>query len=126
MIDALFNQPNYLAVKRMMDATALQQRAVASNLAHLETPGYRRIAVAPDFQADLRQALSAKNTHRLMELRPQLQTDPDAIAQRMDGNTVNLETELLEQNKVSLAHALETHLLTGNLLRLRLAITGRS
>lgn len=126
MIDALFNQPNYLAVKRMMDATAMQQQAVASNIAHLETPGYQRLTVAPDFQADLRQALNAKNTHRLMELHPQLQTDPDAVVQRKDGNTVNLETELLEQNKLTMAHALETHLVTGNLLRLRLAITGRS
>jgi hypothetical protein len=38
---------------------------------------------------------------------------------------VQLETELghLQQNLVE--HALETQLVTGNLLRLRLAITGR-
>ena len=37
MIDALFNQPNFLAAKRLLDATALRHEAITSNLGHLET-----------------------------------------------------------------------------------------
>jgi flagellar basal body rod protein FlgB len=51
--------------------------------------------------------------------------DATAVACGRDGNTVQLETELLNLQKNALQHGLETHLITGALLRLRLAITGR-
>ena len=38
MIDALFSQSNYLAAKKMLDASVLRHEAIASNLANLETP----------------------------------------------------------------------------------------
>ena len=126
MIDALFNQPNYVATKKLLDATVLRQDAIASNLANLETPNYKRLEVAPNFQADLRHALGARDTQQMAGLHPQLEADPSAVAQTRDGNTVQLETELLELNKNSIASTLETQLITGNLLRLRLAITGRA
>jgi flagellar basal-body rod protein FlgB len=54
-----------------------------------------------------------------------LTTDPTAVANTRDGNTVQLESELLKMNQNTVAHALETQMITGQLLRLRLAITGR-
>ena len=125
MINALFNQPNYVAVKKMMDATALRQEAIASNLANLETPNYKRIDVNPSFQAELRQALAAKDAGSLAGVRPQLQVDASAVSQTMDGNTVQMENELMQLSQNGVAHSLETQLITGNLLRLKLAITGR-
>jgi len=44
MIDGLFNQTNYVAAKKMLDATALRHEAIASNLANLETPRYKRVS----------------------------------------------------------------------------------
>jgi len=32
MIEGLFNQTNYVATKKMMDATTLRQEALASNM----------------------------------------------------------------------------------------------
>ena len=125
MIDALFNQTNYGAVKKMLDATALRHEAIASNLANLETPNYKRLDLDPSFASDLRQAIGAHDGGRLDHLRPSLAVDTTAIAGNRDGNTVQLETELLKMNQNTLAHALETQLVTGQLLRLRLAITGR-
>lgn len=125
MIDALFNQTNYQATKKLLDATALRHEAIASNLANLETPGYRRVDVAPSFSAELQQALKSGSADRLASLRPALALDPDAIASDRDGNTVQLETELLHLNQNTLEHTMETQLLTGQLMRLRLAITGR-
>lgn len=125
MIDALFNQTNYQAIKKLLDATALRHEAIASNLANLETPGYRRVDVAPSFSAELQQALKSGSADRLASLRPALALDPNAIASNRDGNTVQLETELLHLNQNTLAHTMETQLLTGQLMRLRLAITGR-
>lgn len=126
MINALFDQPNYVALKKMMDATALRQEAIASNLANLETPNYKRIDVNPSFQAELRQALAAKDASSLSGVQPKLQVDASAVAQTMDGNTVQMENELMQMSQNGVSHALESQLITGNLLRLKLAITGRA
>ena len=126
MITGLFSQPNYLAAKKLLDATVLRHEAIASNLANLETPNYKRLDVAPSFQSELKQALNGQNPGQIAEVRPVLEADRDAIANTRDGNTVQLETELTQLNKNFLAHALETQLVTGSLLKLRLAITGRS
>jgi flagellar basal-body rod protein FlgB len=125
MIEALFNQPNYVATKKMMDATALRHEAIASNLANVETPNYKRIDVNTDFQSELRAAMGTKNTANIASLTPQLAEDRTAVAANRDGNTVQLESELLKLNQNTLAHTLETQLVTASLLKLRLAITGR-
>ena len=125
MIDALFSQPNYVAAKKMLDATVLRHEALASNLANIEKPGYKRIDVASSFSAELQQAVAAGNPDQIAGIQPRLTVDSAAIASNCDGNSVQLETELAEMNKNFLAHAMETQLVTGNLLKLRLAITGR-
>lgn len=126
MIDALFNQNNYVATKQMLDATVLRHEAIASNLANLETPNYKRVDLAPNFSAELERAMASPDAEQLSALQPRLAVDATAVASRRDGNTVQLETELMHMSKNSLAHTLETQLLTGTLMRLRLAITGRS
>jgi flagellar basal-body rod protein FlgB len=125
MIDGLFSQPNYVATKRMLDATALRHEAIASNLANIETPGYKRIDVAPNFSAELQQAIQSRDPQRIGSLQPSLAVDTTAAPATRDGNTVKLENELLQLNQNTLAHSLETQLVTGTLLKLRLAITGR-
>jgi len=126
MIDALFNSPNYVAAKKLLDVTALRHEAIASNLANVETPHYKRLDVAPSFSAELRNAVASGDPARILDARPQLAVDSTALATRRDGNTVQLENELLKLNQNFLEHQLETQLVTGGLLRLRLAITGRA
>jgi flagellar basal-body rod protein FlgB len=126
MIEPLFSQPNYVAAKKMLDATALRQEAIASNLANIATPGYQRVDLDHSFAAELRRALGSKQPEQLSHLQPRLSVDASAVATRGDGNTVQLENELMALHQNTLAHTLETHLVSGTLLRLRLAITGRS
>jgi flagellar basal-body rod protein FlgB len=125
MIEGLFNQPNYAATKKMMDATALRHEAIASNIANIETPNYKRIDIAPSFQAELKAALGSKDVAKISSVSPSLMEDATAIAANRDGNTVQLESELMKLNQNTLAHTLETQLVSGTLLKLRLAITGR-
>lgn len=126
MIDGLFNQTSYVAAKRLLDVTALRQEAIASNIANVETPHYKRLDVAPAFAAELKQALESNDPARLATSQPQLATDGSAVAQRKDGNTVDLESELMRMNQNFLEHQLETQLISGSMMKLRLAITGRS
>lgn len=126
MVNAIFNQPTYQAAKSMLDMTVLRHEAISSNLANLETPNYRRVDVSPSFQAELQQAVAAGDTDRMAAMRPSLGVDLTAVASNRDGNTVQLENELVHLNQNSMEHALETQLITGSLMRLRLAITGHS
>ena len=126
MINALFNQSNYVATKRMLDATVLRHEAIASNLANVETPNYKRVDVAADFSTELKQALSSQDVNRMASIQPKLAVDTTAVAANRDGNSVELENELMQLNQNTLAHGLETRLISGTLLKMRLAITGKS
>jgi flagellar basal-body rod protein FlgB len=125
MIDALFSQTNYAAMKKMLDATALQHQAIASNLANVSKPGYKRLDLNASFAAELKSALGAQDAAQIQGIQPKLAVDAAAVSNTRDGNTVQLEKELMQMNQNTIAHALETQLVTGQLLRLRLAITGR-
>ena len=126
MISALFNTPNYDAAKTMLDVTAMRHQAIASNLSNLETPNYKRIDIAPAFETELKQALQSGDSQRLQTLHPTLAIDQTSTATNRDGNSVVLENELLAMNQNTLSHTLETQMVTGQLLKLRMAITGRS
>jgi flagellar basal-body rod protein FlgB len=110
----------------MLDATVLRHEAIASNLANIETPNYKRLDVAPSFENQLRQAVGSRDPAQIAAAQPALQVDTNAVSGRMDGNTVVLESEMLKLNQNMTEHALETQLVTGALLKMRLAITGRS
>jgi flagellar basal-body rod protein FlgB len=125
MIEALFNQPGYVGAKKMLEATLVRHEAIASNLANLETPHYQRVDLTPSFQQALQHALASGNTSQIASLNPQLAADPDAVANNKDGNSVRLEHELVQLSQNYVQHNLENQLVTGNLLKLRLAITGR-
>jgi flagellar basal-body rod protein FlgB len=122
----LFNQPGYLGAKRMLDATVKRHEAIAANIANAETPHYKRVDLAPSFRAELQSALASQNAGQLASLRPQLAADPQALPVNRDGNTVNLEHELVELGQNTLQHAVETQLVNASLLKLRMAITGKS
>ena len=104
----------------------LRSEAIGNNLANLETPGYRRVDLAPDFEKQLAQATAAGDSAQLASLSPSLTTDPTAKPSSKDGNTVRLEDELMRMNQNALTHALETQMVSGTMAKLRLAITGHA
>ncbi|HUD82795.1 MAG TPA: flagellar basal body rod protein FlgB [Candidatus Saccharimonadales bacterium] len=126
MIEALFSDSYYLAAKRMLDVTVLRHEAIASNLANIETPNYKRIDVSPTFESQLQQAVASKDPEQIAGLQPELTVDTQAVSGRTDGNTVQLETELLKLNQNMVEHSLETQLVTNALMKMRLAITGKN
>ena len=125
MIDGIFADSGYVAAKKMLDVSVLRHQAIASNLANLETPNYKRIDVAPSFEAELKHAVASHNSAEVSRLAPSLAVDKTAVSGRSDGNTVQLETEMLKLNENTVENTLETQLVSGSLAQLRLAITGK-
>lgn len=126
MIDALFSQTNYVAAKKLLDATTLRHEALSSNIANIETPGYKRLDVNASFKSELGKAMAGQSAPAIRKLQPQLAVDNTAVAKGLDGNTVNMEEELLKMNENTVAHTVETQLISSNLIKLRMAITGKS
>ena len=126
MIEGLFSDTNYLAAKRMLDVTVLRQEAIASNLANIETPNYKRLDVSSSFESQLKQAVASRDPEQIASIQPQLMVDTQAQSSRSDGNTVQLETEMLRLNQNMMEHALETQLVTNQLAKMRMAISGKS
>lgn len=125
MIDALFSDSNYVASKKMLDANVLRHEAIASNLANIETPNYKRLDVSSSFESQLSRAVSDRDSSQIAGLQPTLAVDTQANAGRMDGNTVQLENEMLKLNQNMVEHALETQLVSGAIAKMRMAITGK-
>ena len=59
MIDPIFQTDNYQLARKLLDAAALRQEAIATNIANAETPGFRRLDVAPDFAVQLKARMAA-------------------------------------------------------------------
>jgi flagellar basal-body rod protein FlgB len=126
MIEALFGDSTYVAAKKLLDVNVLRHEAIASNIANVETPNYKRLDVAPSFENQLRQAVASRDATQIASLQPELAVDTQSISGRNDGNTVQLESEILKLNQNMVEHSLETQLVSSQLARMRLAITGKS
>jgi flagellar basal-body rod protein FlgB len=124
MIDPIFQTDNYQLARKLLDGAVLRQDAIASNIANAETPGYRRVDLAPDFAQQLK--ASAQGGKLAMHgVSPHLAVDTDARSMRPDGNTVEIERELLAMNRNSVEYDYLSEVVSSNLKQLKLAITGR-
>jgi flagellar basal-body rod protein FlgB len=94
------------ALRRQMTIAAARQAIAASNLANVNTPGYR--AQEPDFDAALSDKLGPPQM-RLTDPRhlagvdaPSVDAkDVEGLAARRDGNTVQIDRELLTMTQAA-------------------------
>jgi flagellar basal-body rod protein FlgB len=126
VIDPVHQSDNYQLARRLLDAAVLRHEAIATNIANAETPGFRRLDVAPDFSANLRAAVEQRGAGLdLAALRPRLMEDQSARTIRPDGNSVEIERELLAMNRNTVEYDYLSEVVSNNLKQLRQAVTGR-
>lgn len=126
VIDPIFNSGNYELAKKMLDASALRQEAIAANLANSETPGYKRVDLAPDFASQLKAEMtSADPNASIVTVKPTLIEDQTARTVRPDGNSVDVEHELLAMNQNSVEYSYLSDTVTWNIKQLKMAISGQ-
>lgn len=127
MVDPIFQSENYVLARKLLDASVVRQQAIASNIANAETPGYQRLDLAPDFAQQLRSQLAsgdlAKNSGSIS---PRMAVDANARSVRPDGNSVDIENELLAMNRNTVEHQFLTDIVTRSIKQLKMAITGRA
>lgn len=124
MIESLFSSTNYLATKRLLDAAAVRHEALATNIANVETPGFKRSDLAKDFSTEFAAHLRAGDLAAAPT--PKLAPDLTSSSQRKDGNNVELDKELLAMSKNEIEYDTLTEFVSGSIKQLRLAITGRT
>lgn len=128
MLQPIFQSDNYQVAKKLLDAAVLRQEAISSNISNAETPGFRRIDLSPDFVTQLQSSMAQGqvNSASFAELSPKLSVDQNARATRPDGNTVEIESELLRMNENTVQHDFLVDLVSRNIRQLKMAITGKT
>ncbi len=101
-------------------AETLRQKAIANNIANLETPGYRRIDVK--FEELLAKCLRSSGEFDLSEVEAQIYR-PKQTPVKSNGNDVNLEVEIGQMIKNTLRHKAYIRLLSKKYSQIELAMS---
>ena len=104
-------------------AEGLRQKTIASNLANIETPGYRRLDIT--FEDMLAKALNGSDSLDPEELEPELY-QPMNTPLRANGNDVSMEAEIGELVKNSLRHTAYVRLLSKKFAQIEAAMNLRT
>ena len=100
-------------------AEILRQKAIANNIANLETPGYRRVGVK--FEELFSKALDSSGSADLSEIEA-LIYQPKQTPVKSNGNDVNLEVEVGEMVKNTLRHKVYIRALSKKYRQMELAM----
>lgn len=101
-------------------AETLRQKAIANNIANLETPGYRRLDVK--FEELLAKCLRSSGEFDLGEVEAQIYR-PKQTPVKPNGNDVNLEAEIGKMIKNTLRHKAYIRLLSKKYNQIDLAMS---
>jgi flagellar basal-body rod protein FlgB len=129
----LFNDRMLDAMSAYLGRMSQRQQVVASNLANIDTPGYRSKDIS--FHATMQELLSDRSigmrTSRSGHIRgpnPASVQSPAVEVQglsfRADGNNVDIDREMLKLSKTAFGYSLITQLVRGKFRTLALSING--
>ena len=115
--------PNSLDIVGLLEAgiraESLRQKTIASNMANIETPGYKRLDV--NFEEVLAQAIRSSDVTDIQDMEPEIY-QPQNTPVRSNGNDVNLEAEIGEMIKNSLRQKAFMRLLSSKYRQIESAI----
>lgn len=125
MIDDLMQRENYVLAKKLLDVSHARQQSLASNLANVETPGYKRQDIHVDFETQLRRVAESDDIDGIRNLDVHAVTDLNSPSVRPDGNNVQIDQELLKMQKNAVQYEFLANYTSNSLNRLKTAITGQ-
>lgn len=128
-IPAIFGDQTMQSLKLSLHSSAIRQEAIAANIANVNTPGYKRVDLTPQFNATLKEALEqldrGETSSTPLFHKNMVGQDPVRGSERLDGNNVNLDSEMVEMAKNQSQFEFAAQLMAKRYRGLREAITGR-
>lgn len=109
-------------IEQGIRAESMRQKAIASNVANLETPDYRRMDV--QFSELLAKAMETGEEIDLDKVEPELY-QPENTPVKANGNDVSLEAEVGQMVKNSLRHQTYIRILQKKYAQIDMAINLR-
>jgi len=125
MIDQILDRENYVIAKKLLDVAHTRHQTLASNLANVETPGFKRSDLAVGFESKLRELAKVDNVHGIREMDVSVVQDAQSPSVRPDGNNVQMDRELLEMSRNATQYDFLTFYAANSLKRIQTAITGQ-
>lgn len=124
VIEQLFSSANYQASKQLLDVAARRHEALATNIANVETPGYKRVDFPKEFAHELASRIRARDAQSITI--PKLVADTTTSSIRKDGNNVDVDKEMMTLSRNAAEFDTLAEMVSGSIKQLRLAITGRA
>ena len=124
LTQSMHNQNRVLGAA--MHGTSARIDVIMNNIANVDTPGFRAGNVS--FESSLQNAVNtwrATGQLNLSQVRPTLGTQHGPFASRMDGNSVDMEFEMVQLYTQTVRYEVMVNSVLNNSRRLNTAITGR-
>src|SRR5271154_3551131 len=114
--EGLFINPALQSLRLAMDDAARRQQAISSNIANVNTPGYQRMDVSTSFQQAFSSAMSQLSDGQTLDELPEGTISTAAVQgpARPDGNTVQLEQEMVAMDQNSARYEFAGQMLAQN------------
>jgi flagellar basal-body rod protein FlgB len=124
----MFATPAVQSLALALDESSLRQQAISSNIANVNTPGFKRLDVSSSFESAFSDALSDLGNGESVGSMPTgtITTAAEQGPARPDGNTVQIEQEMLGLAQNSARYEFSTEMLANNFHNMKTAITGQS
>jgi flagellar basal-body rod protein FlgB len=119
---------------QVLDVASLRHRVIAQNIANVNTPGYRRLAV--EFEGDFARALAASRpsghagpsghggrSDAVPHVEPRVVVEDGP--ERVDGNTVDIDREVNDLGNNTQLYSAALQIITHQVASRRAAIAGR-
>jgi len=117
----MLNTPQVEAASRFLDVLAFRNQLIASNMANIDTPGYRTLDI--NFSQELQRAHSEDDAGGLSDASySPVVRQVRGLMERPDGNNVSLERESLLLADVQLRYNTAVQLLRAEFHRISSAI----
>jgi len=137
LLDFLFKRTTIPLLEKSLDAASWRQRVIATNIANISTPGYKKLKVS--FEEDLKRALEERGTEGVVTNPKHIPLGAKRVADvkpriiRVDGaplssgvNNVDIDREMAELVKNQIRYDFAARLIARNFKILKQSIRGRS
>ena len=116
--------------EKSLDYLWAKQQAVSTNIANVDTPGYKTkyVKFEDEFRSKLQAAAGTGNREHINSVieNAKWQTkETDLESTRLDENNVDMDEQLIEMTRTALQYQYMLHSVNSDITRLRTAIKGQ-